>query len=211
MKCLYIDTSSSFLYSAISNNGKLLTSTSEELDHDLSKITLVKISNMFKEINMKPQDIDKIIVVNGPGSFTGIRVGITIAKVYAWGLKKDICCVSSLEAMACSAKATSFKYIVPIIDARRNFVYAAIYDTSYNVVLEPQHINLDILKQKMSELGSCLIITNDDINTDVKTVPYVPNMLKIIKKNENNHSINPHSVNPNYLKLTEAEEKIANI
>ena len=63
MKCLYIDTSSSFLYSAISNNGKLLTSTSEELDHDLSKITLVKISNMFKEINMKPQDIDKIIVV----------------------------------------------------------------------------------------------------------------------------------------------------
>ena len=86
MKCLYIDTSSNFLYSAISNNGKLLTSTSEELDHDLSKITLVKISNMFKEINMKPQDIDKIIVVNGPGSFTGIRVGITIAKVYAWGL-----------------------------------------------------------------------------------------------------------------------------
>ena len=64
MKCLYIDTSSNFLYSAISNNGKLLTSTSEELDHDLSKITLVKISNMFKEINMKPQDIDKIIVVN---------------------------------------------------------------------------------------------------------------------------------------------------
>ena len=94
MKCLYIDTSSSFLYSAISNNGKLLASTSEKLDHDLSKITLVKISNMFKEINMKPQDIDKIIVVNGPGSFTGIRVGITIAKVYAWFcLGNNDCCI----------------------------------------------------------------------------------------------------------------------
>ena len=211
MKILCIDTSSKLCSVAILDDTTLIKKI--ELDNGLthSESLMPLINQILKECNLSLKDINLLVSDIGPGSFTGIRVGITIAKVYAWGLKKDICCVSSLEAMACSAKATSFKYIVPIIDARRNFVYAAIYDTSYNVVLEPQHINLDILKQKMSELGSCLIVTNDDINTDVKTVPYVPNMLKIIKKNGNNPSINPHSVNPNYLKLTEAEEKIANI
>ena len=90
MRYLYIDTSSSFLYSGIVSEGKLIASITEQMDNDLSRITLKRISEMFDEANLKPNDIDKIIVVNGPGSFTGIRVGITIAKTYAWGLNKDI-------------------------------------------------------------------------------------------------------------------------
>ena len=98
MRYLYLDTSSSFLYAGIIKDNKLIDSICEEMASDLSKIALLKISNMFTNNNLKPNDIDKILVVNGPGSFTGIRVGITIAKTYAWGLKKDITTVTSLEA-----------------------------------------------------------------------------------------------------------------
>lgn len=205
MKYLYIDTSSSFLYSAIVEDSNLLASISERMDHDLSKNTLLKISEMFSKLSLEPNDIDKIIVVNGPGSFTGIRIGITIAKVFAWGLNKGITTISSLEAMATSVNTS--KFLVPMIDARRGFVYSAIYDSSGRVIMEPQHINLDVLKSKLSNLSDYSVITNDDIDIDANRVVYVPDMLKIVEKYKNRENINPHSVNPCYLKLTEAEEK----
>src|SRR5574344_1544998 len=126
MRVLYIDTSSSYLYSGIVEDEILLSSTILDLGQDLSKYALPKIANMFKENNLKPGDIDKIIAVNGPGSFTGIRIGLTIAKVYAFSLKIPITSITSLEAMAASCKEK--KVLIPMIDARRNYSYAAIYD-----------------------------------------------------------------------------------
>ena len=102
MKYLYIDTSSSFLYAAILENDNIISKVCEDYGQSLSEIALPKIAAMFEENNINPKEIDKIIVVNGPGSFTGIRIGITIAKVYAWSLKIKITTISSLEAMAIS-------------------------------------------------------------------------------------------------------------
>lgn len=205
MRYLYIDTSSSFLYSGIVENGKLISSVTEQMDNDLSRITLKKISEMFEEANLKPNDIDKIIVVNGPGSFTGIRVGITIAKTYAWGLNKDITTITSLEAMANSVETDKIK--IPLIDARRNYVYSAIFDGDKEV-LNGCHIYLDDLKQKIEGLGKeVCIITNDEIELGYETKSYTPNILKIVEKYKDREKINPHMVNPDYLKLTEAEEK----
>ena len=90
MKYLYIDTSSSYLYSAIVEDDKLISYVSEDYGQNLSEVALPKIVSMFEDNNLKPKNIDKIIVVNGPGSFTGIRIGITIAKIYAWSLNIDI-------------------------------------------------------------------------------------------------------------------------
>ena len=206
MRCLYLDTSSSFLYSGIISDDKLVSEIKAKMDNDLSKITLYKIEEMFKSVSLKPKDIDKIIVVNGPGSFTGIRVGITIAKTYAWGLKKSITTISSLEAMAISSTSNTYK--VPLIDARRGYVYAAIYDKDNNVVMEPAHIKLENLEEEIKKLDSDItVITNDDVEINYTKEKYNPNILEIVKKFKSKKEINPHIVNPEYLKLTEAEEK----
>lgn len=206
MRYLYLDTSSSFLYAGIIEDNKLIDSICEEMASDLSKIALLKISNMFTNNNLKPNDIDKILVVNGPGSFTGIRVGITIAKTYAWGLKKDITTVTSLEAMAISSNFEGYK--VPLIDARRGYVYASIFDENNNEIFKACHISLELLKEKINELGNdVVIITNDDIDLEYNKEKYKPDILKIVQNYKDRENVNPHLVNPEYLKLTEAEEK----
>ncbi len=206
MRILYIDTSSNYLYTGIVENEELLIELQEKLEQNLSRDALPEIASMFNKINLSPTDIDKIIVVDGPGSFTGIRIGVTIAKVYASSLNKKITTISSLEAMATSFDKAS--YYVPIIDARRGFVYTAIYDKNGKEVLFPQHIKINILEEKLSQLDDYLIITNDEIKLEGIKVTYKPDILKIVQTYKNRKNINPHSVNPNYLKLTEAEENL---
>lgn len=202
MRILYIDTSSSYLYTGIVCDGKLISEVQENLQLDLSKLALPKIAGMFSEDNLKPNDIDKIIVVNGPGSFTGIRVGLTIAKVYAWSLNIPIIPITSLEAMACSCEED--RMLVPIIDARRGYVYGAIYKDDEEI-LKPQHIKLETLMEHLKD-NNYVFITKDDIALDGDKCSYKPNILKIVNKFCQKKALNPHGVNPEYLKLTEAEE-----
>ena len=206
MKILYIDTSSSYLYTAIIEEGKCLSSISEDYGQGLSEIALPRIVEMFEKNELVPKDIDKIIVVNGPGSFTGIRIGITISKVYAWSLKVPITTILSLEAMAISS--TNKKYHVPIINARRGYVYTAIYDENYNVVLKPQHMKLEDLKKELEQVEDYEFISNDEFEEELTLTPYIPDFVKIVEKYKEKENVNPHSVNPEYLKLTEAEEKL---
>ena len=206
MKILYIDTSSSYLYSAIVEDDKLISSVAEDYGQSLSEIALPKIVEMFEKNNLSPKDVDKIIVVNGPGSFTGIRIGITIAKVYAWSLKIPITTISSLEAMAISSKEN--KKHVPMINARRGYVYAAIYDEQNKVIHKPEHIKWEELEKEINALDNIEIISNDEFDWDVDKMSYVPDFVLMVNKFKDKEDINPHAVNPEYLKLTEAEEKL---
>lgn len=204
MRTLYIDTSSSFLYTGIINDNKIEAEIKEEYGHKLSEMALPEIVSMFEKNKLQAKDVDKIIVVDGPGSFTGIRIGITIAKVYAWSLKTPITTITSLEAMAISSTADTYK--VPMLDARRKYVFAAIYDKDNNVVLAPTYLKLEELDEKLKELDNFTVITNDKINEYENKEAYSPDLLKIVNTFKDKENINPHAVNPHYLKLTEAEE-----
>lgn len=204
MRYLYIDTSSSYLYTAIVEDNKLIDSIQEEYGQSLSEVALPKIVSMFNNNKLEARDIDKIIVVNGPGSFTGIRIGITIAKVYAWSLNIPITTISSLEAMAISSENQVVH--IPMINARRGYVYAAIYDENQQELLKPQHIKQVDLEKEYQKYPNREIITNDEFDNLEKVISYVPNMLKIVQRFKDKESINPHAINPDYLKLTEAEE-----
>lgn len=204
MRTLYIDTSSSFLYTGIINDNKIEAEIKEEYGHKLSEMALPEIVSMFEKNKLQAKDVDKIIVVDGPGSFTGIRIGITIAKVYAWSLKTPITTITSLEAMAISSNADTYK--VPMLDARRKYVFAAIYDKDNNVVLAPTYLKLEELDEKLKELDNFTVITNDKINEYENKEAYSPDLLKIVNTFKDKENINPHAVNPHYLKLTEAEE-----
>ena len=208
MKIFYLDTSSSFLQCALIKNDTCIGEIKLELQKDLSSLALSEINNLFTVTSTDPKDIDKIIVVNGPGSFTGIRVGLTIAKTYAWSLKTKISTISSLEAMAISTKE-NYNYFIPLIDARRGYVYAGIYDKENNQILKNQYISLETLKATVTNLpGSYAFITNDDIKDLDNVLPYDPDFLSIVGKYKNKEEINPHAVDALYLKLTEAEEKL---
>ena len=204
MRTLYIDTSSSYLYTGIVENNFLLYEIKEELGHELSKLALPNIVKLFEKTNLEAKDIDRIIVVNGPGSFTGIRIGITIAKVYAWSLNIPITTITSLEAMSISSKSNNIH--VPIIDARREYVFGAIFDQDNNEILKPQHITKESLKEKLTNISNYTIISNDIFTDFSKIEKYDPDILKIVEYCKNKKDINPHAVNPEYLKLTEAEE-----
>ena len=204
MRYLYIDTSSSYLYTAIVENNEVLSEIKEEYGQSLSEVALPRIASMFEDTKLEPKDIDKIIVVNGPGSFTGIRIGLTIAKVYAWGLNIPITTIYSLEAMAISSNKNT--YHVPMINARRGYVFSAIYDENYNEILKPQHIPLTELQDKLKDIDNYEIISNDEFDEIENINSYSPDFLKIVEYFKDKECINPHAVNPEYLKLTEAEE-----
>ena len=208
MKYLYIDTSSNYLYSGIVSNNKLVIEVKKRLDQNLSRDSVPLIAKMFNDANIEVKDINKIIVVDGPGSFTGIRIGITIAKVYAYSMNIDITTISSLEAMAVSTNISN--YLVPVIDARRECVYTAIYDNDMNEVLKPGHIQLSRLLTELEKLEDYTIISNDNIEKLANIEKYNPNIETIVLKYKDKTNINPHDINPNYLKLTEAEEKLNN-
>ena len=204
MRYLYIDTSSSYLYTAIVENEKLLGEIKEEFGQSLSEVALPKIASLFTNNNIEAKDIDKIIVVDGPGSFTGIRIGITIAKVYSWSLNIPITTITSLEAMALSCEENVIH--VPIINARRGYVYAAIYDKDNNELLKPQHMKLEDLKNELTKYDEYIFISNDTFENIENISLYNPNLEKIVNYFKNKANINPHAVNPEYLKLTAAEE-----
>lgn len=205
MRMLLIDTTTSNITVSIIEDQTILYNYSENIFSEMSSKILPIIDNALKKLNLKLNHIDKIFVVNGPGSFTGIRVGVTVAKTIAWALKKEIIPLSSLELMATTS--TNKKYIVPMIDARRGNVFSGIYDGKLNCIKEDKLINLEEFIQDLNDDYEFISYDNIDIENIIK-----PNIdvLKIINKHINDSGINPHNLNPNYLKLTEAEESREN-
>ena len=202
MTLFYIDTTSSYLYTAIVRDNKLLIERKKDLGKNLSIETVSIVSDMFNEIGIKPRDIDKIMVVNGPGSFTGIRIGVTLAKIMAYSLNIPITTITSLEAMSKSIKTD--KLIVPIINARREACYASIFDGNKEV-LPGEYLTLEKLKMILIGLNKDYVyLSNDKFSFDVSK--YDPDILNIVSYYKDKECINPHLVNPIYLKLTEAEE-----
>ena len=206
MNYFYIDTSSNYLYSGIVSNNNLKVSIKKNFGKELSKYSLDEVKKMFERVNMTPNDIDKIVVVAGPGSFTGIRIGMTIAKTYAFMLKKDIIPITSLEAMAYSINTSLVK--VPLIDARRGCVYSGVY-IGNSLLLDNQYINFSKLQEYLNTLNQeYVFITNDLKFSEFNKTNYNPDILKIIEIVKERNGVNPHLIEPIYLKLTEAEENI---
>ena len=196
---LFIDTSISFPTISIVKDDTLLYNFHEEIKSDMSSKILSIIDEGLTKLDFSLSSIDKIFVVTGPGSFTGVRIGVTIAKTIAWALKKDIVPISSLEFMATTK--TDKKYLIPMIDARRNNVFAGIYDNNLECIKSDKLINMEeILSNKD---GNYELLSYDNISG--ANTPQ-PNVIRVIQKHINDKGLNPHKIKPNYLKLTEAEE-----
>lgn len=195
MKYLFIDSATTNLVVAIINDGKIVYIYNNNDNHDTSSKMMPVLAEAFDKAELKPQDIDKIFAVTGPGSFTGIRVGLTVAKTMAYTLNIPIVPISSLEVMASGNGGTA------LINARRGYVFAGTYDNDLNNVYPDSYV-------LMNDSLAKPYISYDSF--DFETLKPNIDVLKVVKKHENDESVNPHTINPNYLKLTEAEEKLKN-
>lgn len=203
MISLFLNTASSRFNAAIAKDNKVLDSVVSYYEKDLSKDALLEITKLLDNNNLGANDVDEIICVRGPGSFTGLRIGVTIAKTFAYFLKKELYSVSSLDVMASSV---SGDVIVPLIDARRGYVYAAIYNKDYNILMNECYIKLDDLLDKVEFYSDDAVFVSLD-EFSFKTVKYVPDMDKFFSLNFKRKE-NSMTFVPEYLKRTEAEEKL---
>lgn len=197
MKYLLIDTATSYLIVSIVIDDKLVYLYNEEEGHRMSERVMPVIAEAFDKAGIKPNNLDMILATTGPGSFTGIRVGLTVAKTMAWSLKIPVVPISTLEVMV---SGYDDKKSLGLINARRGFVYAGIYDDKLNVILEDRYDSLD----DISLDGN--LVSYDLFDFEVKKPKL--DVLKIVSKHKDDIPVNPHLLNPKYLKRTEAEEKL---
>ena len=199
MKSLLISTSTKELLVAITIDDEIKYIYSKETNGDMSTIIMPVIDEAFNKTNINIRDIDTIYVTNGPGSFTGIRIGLTIAKVMAWSLDIKIVPISSLELMASGFD----KMVLPVIDARRGYVFAGLYDQNLNSIIKDKYVEFNEIINYLKENS----YEYEIVSNDFEYIKPQYDILKVINKHKNDSGVNPHSLNPNYLKLTEAEEK----
>lgn len=207
MTQLFLDTSSHNLIIAVYKDGNKIYELIEPANNKISDTLLLRIDETLKKASINIKEIDEIYAVTGPGSFTGIRIGLTFAKVTAYSLNIKTKAISELELLA---SGSNKKYTLSLIDARRGYVYAGMYDMDGNNILEDRYIYLNDLINIIKEnynLDDINIVSYDNFNILNVTKPTL-DIKKIISKHKNDDFIAPHLLNPNYLKKTEAEEKL---
>ena len=151
MKILAIDTSSKFLNIALGENDFIVIEESHLLDRQHSALLVPKVKELLEKCNSSIGDIDAFVVGLGPGSFTGLRIGVSSIKGFGIATKKPCIGVASIDALAMNAggeKAT----IVPVIDAKRKQVYSAIYKRKNGSISKASGyflLTVDVLMKKI--------------------------------------------------------------
>ena len=154
MKYLFIDTCTSHLIVSLIIDGKIVSYFNEKIDKGMSNYILPEIEKQLKDNNLEASSIDAIFVSNGPGSFTGIRVGLTISKVYAWSLNIKVIPISSLEVLA---STNTNGNNLAIMDARRGYVYLGGYDNDLNSLITDSYVLYD--KDKCFPIPAIILFT----------------------------------------------------
>lgn len=140
---LNIETATTNCSVSISFDGDILAIREDYNDtYSHSERLHTYIDEVLKESNMRPNDLSAIAVSKGPGSYTGLRIGVSTAKGLCFALDKPLISIPTLESLAYQV-TTDKGVIIPMLDARRLEVYASIYDCQYKQVRETKAEILD--------------------------------------------------------------------
>lgn len=152
MKILSIDTSSNICGVSILEDNNLICKLDKNTGRTHSENLMQMIEKAFNQTNLKLSDIDLMVCDNGPGSFTGIRIGISTVKAFHDSLSIPCICVSSLEALAYAIKDEGL--IASILDCKNDNCYFALYElknSTYNEVISP---NADTIENALDKISS---------------------------------------------------------
>jgi len=210
MKVLAFDTSSKALSLAILEDKQVLAETTINIKKNHSITLMPAIDFLMASLDWTPKDLDRIVVAEGPGSYTGLRIAVATAKTLAHTLNIELVGMSSLLALVPYQQEGLF---VPLMDARRNNVYAGFYENAKPVMPEA-HLSfervIELIKGAsqvtfVGEVGPFVEQIQEHLpRTNYKeTLPNAANLALLAWDKE---ADSLHDFVPNYLKRVEAEE-----
>ncbi len=163
MLILAFESSAKPASAALVKDGQLLSQYTQCSALTHSRTLLPMAEDMLKNAELRLSDVDLIAVAHGPGSFTGIRIGVSTVKGLAWAAEKPCVGVSTLEAMAWHGLAVG-GYICPVMDARRSQVYNALFKIENGRpvrMTEDRPIALEELAKEVTALGAPVFLIGD--------------------------------------------------
>lgn len=163
MKILAIESSSTPASVAVTDNETLLGEFTVNIKRTHSEKLLPLVDSLLDTLNIAASDIDAFAISAGPGSFTGLRIGMSVAKLMAQVSEKPLIAVSTLESLAMNV-STFDGYICPMIDARNNTVYSALYICENGILTEiekPDAVLVAELAQKLEALNKKVLICGE--------------------------------------------------
>lgn len=217
MRLLHIDTSNQPLSVAITEGSEVLAEFNSGMRINHSITMMSQIESLLEYTKLEMKDIEGIVVAKGPGSYTGLRIGVTAAKTLAYTLNIPLYAVSSLAAIAATVRMHEF-LLVPVIDARRNHVYAGIYrykGVKLELVEDDTYISIDDLNQKLKEQHLPYLFIGMDaekLAEQLKGPSYycIPRSAEMRRLINESYLVNAHTFEPTYLRISEAERNWQN-
>ncbi|KFN03188.1 tRNA (adenosine(37)-N6)-threonylcarbamoyltransferase complex dimerization subunit type 1 TsaB [Bacillus clarus] len=223
MKVLAIDTSNYVMGVSLIEEDTVVGEIITNLTKNHSVRLMPAVEQLLKECNVKPKELNKIVVAAGPGSYTGVRIGVTAAKTLAWSLQIPIVGVSSLEVLA--ANGVNFNGIIcPLFDGRRGQIYTGLYtyeEDQLTSIEEDRIVLIVDWLQMLKDKGQPVLFIGNDVKLHKETiVEYLgeqavcasftknnprPSELAFLGLQKEEQSV--HTFVPSYLRLAEAETK----
>ena len=226
MLLLAFETSAKAASVALFNGEKLLGEQYQNTGLTHSQTLMVMAEDLITQCGCAPSQVEAVAVANGPGSFTGVRIGVAAAKGFAWGREIPLYGVSTLEAMARGLGAYD-GVICPVMDARRSQVYNALFYVNQGTVTrgtEDRAIALADLAQELKILSKPIFLVGDGSNLCYNTLlSEVPGLvlppehrmhqravgvgLAALEQIRRGQVTDAAAVTPNYLRLSQAERE----
>ena len=209
---------------ALLENGKLLAESYQNTGLTHSQTLMVMAEDMLKAAGKTVADVTAVAVAEGPGSFTGVRIGVAAAKGMSWGAQLPCYGISTLEAMAVSLGVYQ-GYVCACMDARRNQVYNAIFQVENGElkrISEDRAIALSDLKTELQHLDGPVYLVGDgaalahkNLSAELENLILPPEhrrhqrasgvALAALAAMERGESADGAALQPNYLRLSQAE------
>ena len=226
MLILAFETSAKACSVAIHDGQKLLGESYQNTGLTHSQTLMVMAEDLLKSCGKTAADVTALAVAAGPGSFTGVRIGVSAAKGFAWGAELPVYGVSTLESMALSLGALH-GHVCCCMDARRKQVYNAVFlaeNGKLTRIVEDRAISLEELKNELEHIDGPVFLVGDGAELTHKTLSNeIPNLilppehrrqqrasgvaLAAIEAMNRGESADGAALQPNYLRLSQAERE----
>ncbi len=228
MKILAFETSAKAASVALMEDDKLLGESYQNTGLTHSQTLMVMAEDLLKQCSVTPKDIDAVAVAAGPGSFTGVRIGVAAAKGFSWGRNIPLYGVSTLEAMAESLGVYE-GIVCPVMDARRSQVYNALFDAhcgKLTRVCDDRAISLQELGENLQKCEKPIFLVGDGAVLCYNSLlENVPNLILPPEHKRHQRAVgvglianamaaagmapDGKELTPNYLRLSQAERERA--